>query len=102
MVNGIIGKKLGITQLFDPDGTMTPLNQLAHIAIPEARQILVKPFDPSIIKQIERAILTSDIGLTPASDGKRRRVGDRAPLSANIKCARLTLQAAFAPRPWRP
>lgn len=55
-------------------GTMTPLNQVAHISVPEARQLLVKPFDLSIIKEIERALLTSDLGLTPANDGKLIRL----------------------------
>jgi len=53
-------------------GTATPLNQLAHISVPEARQLMIKPFDvsPPVIKEIERAILKSDLGLTPQSDGK--------------------------------
>ncbi|MCA8944350.1 MAG: ribosome recycling factor [Planctomycetes bacterium] len=55
-------------------GTMTPLNQVSHISVPEARQLLVKPFDLSIIKDIERALLTSDLGLTPANDGKLIRL----------------------------
>lgn len=55
-------------------GTTSPLNQLAHISVPEARQLAVKPFDPSILKDIERAILTSDLGLTPSSDGKLIRL----------------------------
>jgi len=55
-------------------GTSTPLNQLAHVSVPEARQLLIKPFDPSILRDIERAILTSDLGLTPNSDGKTLRL----------------------------
>jgi ribosome recycling factor len=55
-------------------GTSTPLNQLAHVSVPEARQLVVKPFDPSILKDIERALLTSDLGLTPSSDGKLLRL----------------------------
>ncbi|MBK8977848.1 MAG: ribosome recycling factor [Planctomycetes bacterium] len=51
-------------------GTTSPLNQLAQISVPEPRQLLVKPFDASIIRDVERAILTSDLGLTPSSDGK--------------------------------
>ncbi len=51
-------------------GAQSPLNQLAHISVPEARQLMVKPFDPSIMKDIERALLTSDLGLSPANDGK--------------------------------
>ena len=55
-------------------GASTPLNQVAHISVPEARQLLVKPFDATIIKEIERALLQSSLGLTPASDGKMIRL----------------------------
>lgn len=51
-------------------GQPTPLVQLASISIPEPRQIMIKPFDPSSIKDIEKAIQTSDLGLTPGNDGK--------------------------------
>ena len=51
-------------------GTQTPLSQMAQIGCPEPRQILIKPYDPSIIKDIERAIQASDLGLNPNSDGK--------------------------------
>lgn len=50
--------------------TPTPLMQLASISIPEPRSILIKPFDPSTLKDVERAILASDLGLTPNNDGK--------------------------------
>lgn len=50
--------------------TPTPLMQLASISVPEPRSLLIKPFDPSTLKEIERAILTSDLGLTPNNDGK--------------------------------
>ena len=50
--------------------TPTPLMQLATISIPEPRSILIKPFDPSTLKDVERAILSSDLGLTPNNDGK--------------------------------
>jgi len=50
--------------------TPTPLMQLASISIPEPRWILIKPFDPSTLKDVERAILASDLGLTPNNDGK--------------------------------
>lgn len=55
-------------------GVPTPLQQLATFSIPEPRQILIKPFDPSSIKDIERAIMTSDLGLTPSNDGKSIRL----------------------------
>ncbi|NIV13438.1 MAG: ribosome recycling factor [Aliifodinibius sp.] len=51
-------------------GSPTPLQQLATFSVPEPRQILIKPFDPSSIKDIERSIQTSDLGLTPSNDGK--------------------------------
>lgn len=51
-------------------GTNTPMIQLATISVPEPRQLLVRPFDPSTLKDIERAIMVSDLGLTPNNDGK--------------------------------
>ncbi|WP_270764126.1 ribosome recycling factor [Weissella confusa] len=50
-------------------GAETPLNQLASITVPEARVLLITPFDKSILKDIEQAIFASDLGLTPANDG---------------------------------
>ena len=51
-------------------GAPTPLLQLATIGVPEPRMLMIRPFDPSTIKSIERAILASDLGLTPGNDGK--------------------------------
>lgn len=51
-------------------GMPTPLMQLASISIPEARALLIKPFDPATLRTIERSILASDLGLTPNNDGK--------------------------------
>jgi ribosome recycling factor len=51
-------------------GAPTPLMQLASISVPEARVLMIKPFDPSTIKTIEKAILASELGLTPNNDGK--------------------------------
>jgi len=51
-------------------GAATPLIQLATIAVPEPRVLLIRPFDPSTLKIIEKAILASDLGLTPNNDGK--------------------------------
>ena len=48
----------------------TPLQQLASISVPEPRALLIRPFDPSTLKEIERGILASDVGLTPNNDGK--------------------------------
>jgi ribosome recycling factor len=55
--------------LVDFYGTQTPLNQLAGISIPEAHQIVIQPWDRSVLGAIERAIIKSDIGLTPNVDG---------------------------------
>jgi ribosome recycling factor len=55
-------------------GTMTPLNQMASIAVPEPRLLVVRPWDPSALGEIERAILRSDLGLTPMNDGKLIRL----------------------------
>jgi ribosome recycling factor len=51
-------------------GTPTPLNQLAGIAAPEPRLLTIQPWDPKAIKDIEKEILKSDLGLNPSSDGK--------------------------------
>jgi ribosome recycling factor len=51
-------------------GTPTPLLQLASISVPEARTLMIKPFDPSSLKLIEKAIQTSELGLNPNNDGK--------------------------------
>ena len=51
-------------------GTATPINQVAGISVPEARLIVIQPWDGSVLKEIERAILASDIGITPNNDGK--------------------------------
>ena len=50
-------------------GTQTPLNQLASISVPEAHQIVIQPWDRGVLSAIEKAILKSDIGLTPNVDG---------------------------------
>ena len=55
-------------------GTLTPLNQLATLAAPESRLITIQPWDTTVIKEIEKAVLKSDLGLTPSSDGKIIRI----------------------------
>jgi ribosome recycling factor len=55
-------------------GTPTPLNQLATINVPEPRMLTIQPFDPNSIRQIEKAIQESDLGLTPSNDGKLIRL----------------------------
>ncbi len=51
-------------------GTPTPLQQVANISVPEARMIQIQPWESSLIKEIEKAIMVSDIGITPSNDGK--------------------------------
>ena len=51
-------------------GTPTPINQVAGISVPEARMIVIQPWDLSVLKEIEKAILASDIGINPNNDGK--------------------------------
>ncbi len=51
-------------------GQQTPLNQVGNVTVPEGRVLMIQPWDVSVIKEIERAILGSDIGITPNSDGK--------------------------------
>ena len=51
-------------------GTPTPINQVAGVSVPEARLIVIQPWDASVLKEIERAILASDIGINPNNDGK--------------------------------
>jgi ribosome recycling factor len=51
-------------------GVPTPINQVAGISVPEARMIVIQPWDVSVLKDIEKAILASDIGLNPNNDGK--------------------------------
>ena len=55
-------------------GTMTPLNQLANLSSPDPRLIVVSPYDKGAMSGIEKAILTSDLGLTPTNDGKVVRI----------------------------
>ena len=55
-------------------GTMTPLKQLATISVPEATQLLIKPFDKGCLKDIEKAIFESNLGYTPNNDGESIRI----------------------------
>ena len=62
----------GIT--VDYYGTQMPLNQVASIAVPESRLLTIQPWDNNVLEDIEKAIMASDLGLTPTSDGKIIRV----------------------------
>ena len=60
--------------MVDYYGSMTPLKQLATVSVPEARQLLIKPFDKGALANIEKAILTSNLGYTPGNDGETIRI----------------------------
>lgn len=60
--------------MVDYYGTMTPLNQVAKLSIPEPAMVVAQPFDPSAVGAIEKAILSADLGLNPANDGKLVRI----------------------------
>ena len=68
--NAAIFDKVGA----DYYGTKSPLNQVATIAIPEARSVIITPFDKSLISEIEKAIQVADLGLNPSNDGKVIRI----------------------------
>jgi ribosome recycling factor len=55
-------------------GTQTPLNQLASFSVPEPRLLVIQPYDPNAIAQMEKAIMSSDLGLTPSNDGNLIRI----------------------------
>jgi len=55
-------------------GTPTPINQVASLSVPESRLIVIQPWDNSLLSEIEKAILKSDLGMTPANDGKVIRI----------------------------
>jgi len=63
-----LGMLDGIT--IDYYGNPTPLNQVANMAVPDPRQITIQPWEPKMLGEIEKAILKSDVGLTPSNDGK--------------------------------
>ena len=65
-------------------GSPTPMKQLANVGAPEPTQIVIRPFDPSTIKDIEKAILASDLGYNPQSDGKLIRI-NIPPLSGEVR-----------------
>ena len=69
-------------------GTNTPLKQLAGISVPEPRLIVIQPWDPSSVPAIEKAIMKSQLGITPANDGKVIRIA--IPSLTKERCAELT------------
>lgn len=65
-------------------GSPTPIKTIASVSAPEPQQLVIRPFDPSIIKDIERGIINSDLGLAPNSDGKVIRL-NIPPLSGDVR-----------------
>ena len=66
-------------------GTATPVNQIANVTVPEPRMIMIKPYDRSSLKEIEKAIQKSDLGLTPNSDGTMIRLAIPQPTQERRK-----------------
>jgi len=65
-------------------GSQTPLKQLASVGAPEPQQLVIRPFDPSVIKDIEKAIVASELGLNPQNDGRIIRI-NIPPLSTDTR-----------------
>jgi ribosome recycling factor len=65
-------------------GSQTPLKQLASVGAPEPNQLVIRPFDPSTIKDIEKAIVASELGLNPQNDGRIIRI-NIPPLSSDVR-----------------
>ena len=61
--------------MVNSDGSMVPLNQVANVSVPDARTIAIKPWDKKAIKDIEKAIMDSDVGITPENNGEIVRLG---------------------------
>ena len=55
-------------------GTPSPIQQVANVSVPEARMIQIQPWEPAMVKEIEKTILTSDLGINPTNDGKTIRL----------------------------
>ncbi|MEC9091448.1 MAG: ribosome recycling factor [Planctomycetota bacterium] len=68
----------------DVYGSPTPIKQIATVGAPEPQQILIRPYDPSVIKEIEKAIVAGDLGYNPQSDGKVVRINIPA-LSTDVR-----------------
>lgn len=65
-------------------GSLTPLKQIASVGAPEPQQLVIRPFDPSSIKDIEKAIVASELGLNPQNDGRIVRI-NIPPLSTDVR-----------------
>ena len=65
-------------------GSTTPIKQLASVGVPEPTQIVIRPYDPTTLKDIEKAIITSDLGFNPQNDGRLIRL-NIPPLSGEVR-----------------
>ncbi len=71
--------------MVDYYGSPTPVNQMANVSVPEPRMIMIKPYDPKSLKDIEKAIQKSDLGITPNSDGTAIRLAIPQPTQERRK-----------------
>ena len=78
-------------------GQSTPLNQVATISIPEARTVVIQPFDKSLVSEIEKAVQKSELGLNPSNDGKIIRIA--IPPLTSERRKELVKQAKRLPKP---
>ena len=86
-------------------GTMTPLKQVANVSTPEARLITIQPWEPNLIKEIEKALANSGLGVTPSNDGKMIRVPlpPSAMTQAGVSVPSVTPKNSLTtPQPWGP
>lgn len=65
-------------------GTPTPLNQMSNISVVEGTQLMIQPFEPSMLKEVEKAVHEADLGLTPMNDGKAVRI-NIPPLTEEVR-----------------
>src|SRR5437667_376493 len=80
-------------------GTPTPVNQMASISVPDARTLVIQPWEASQLKAIEKAIMASDLGLTPVNDGKIVRLAMPSPTEERRQqLAKTVHQIAEEPR----
>ena len=72
-------------------GTLTPVNQMASISVPDAKTLVIQPWEASQLKAIEKAIMASDLGLTPVNDGKIVRLAMPSPTEERRKALARTV-----------
>ena len=89
-------------------GVATPVAQVGNVSVPEARTIMIQPWEPNLLKEIEKAILVSDIGITPTNDGKAIRLNfpdlteeRRKELAKDVKKRAEERRKEFAKNVWK-